>query len=81
MPVVTDLTQLQLFMDFVEKTAHRECPGGLKGCALNGESDMRCRLGPKYFLDKHAVTTDRTSQQTTPSFFLFVNLLFFVVIN
>lgn len=58
LPVLADLTQLQLFMDFIEKSAHRECPGGLKGCAVNGENDMRCRAGPKYFLDKNALTND-----------------------
>ncbi len=56
LPVVTDITQLTLFMDFIEKSANRECPGGLYGCAVNADSDMRCRAGAKYFLDKNALT-------------------------
>jgi hypothetical protein len=55
-PVAADIAQLTLFMDFVEKTANRECPGGLYGCAVNANSDMRCRAGAKYFLDKNALT-------------------------
>ncbi|CAF3769194.1 unnamed protein product [Rotaria sordida] len=43
-PVVTDIAQLTLFMDFIEKSANRECPGGLYGCAVNADSDMRCRV-------------------------------------
>lgn len=56
MPVIADITQLTLFMDFIEKSANRECPGGLYGCAVNGETDMRCRIGAKYFLDKNTLT-------------------------
>ncbi|CAF4301939.1 unnamed protein product [Rotaria sp. Silwood2] len=43
-------------MDFIEKSANRECPGGLYGCAVNADSDMRCRAGAKYFLDKNTLT-------------------------
>ncbi|CAF3316091.1 unnamed protein product [Rotaria sp. Silwood2] len=54
--IVTDIAQLTLFMDFIEKSANRECPGGLYGCAVNADSDMRCRAGAKYFLDKNTLT-------------------------
>lgn len=75
-PVITEIAQLTLFMDFVEKLANRECPGGLHGCAVNGHSDMRCRLGAKYFIDKNAVTDNGgVSSLTINSITFFVILL------
>jgi hypothetical protein len=49
-------------MDYIEKSANRECPGGLYGCAINADSDMRCRVGAKYFLDKNALTDQAIMQ-------------------
>lgn len=72
-PIKTDITQLTLFMDFIEKSANRECPGGLYGCAVNGNSDMRCRAGAKYFLDKNALTTDQAIKRQ-----ISLNILFFI---
>lgn len=63
-------------MDFVEKSANRECPGGLYGCAVNGESDMRCRIGAKYFLDKNTLT-DRGILTRTGS----IHLIYFLLID
>jgi hypothetical protein len=54
-PVLTDMAQLTLFMNFIEKSANRECPGGLYGCLINDDSDIRCRLGAKYFLDRNSL--------------------------
>ncbi|CAF1101075.1 unnamed protein product [Adineta ricciae] len=66
-PVAEDIAQLTLFMDFIEKTAIRECPGGLYGCAVNANRDMRCRAGVRYFLDKNAFT-DRAAISHVSSF-------------
>ena len=76
-PVISDLTQLTYFMNFIEKSANRECPGGLYGCAINGESDLRCRAGAKYFLDKNALT-DQAIKRTYTSLTIFSILFFFV---
>lgn len=74
LPVAEDIAQLTIFMDFIEKTAIRECPGGLHGCAVNGNRDMRCRAGVRYFLDKNAFT-DRAVLSHFPSF----NVLFVAI--
>ena len=74
-PVMGEIAQLTLFMDFVEKSANRECPGGLYGCAVNGNSDMRCRAGAKYFLDRNALI-DKGHQLTRPSMILLLFFLF-----
>jgi hypothetical protein len=68
-------------MDFIEKSANRECPGGLYGCAVNAESDMRCRVGPKYFLDKNALTDRAIIQQTSPIVVLIIFLCFTIQSN
>ncbi len=78
-PVVSDITQLNLFMDFIEKSANRECPGGLYGCAVNANSDMRCRVGAKYFLDKNAFT-DRAIVQSRTSSIVFFIFFFYLII-
>ena len=58
-------------MDFIEKTATRECPGGLYGCAINSDNDMRCRAGAKYFLDRNALT-DAMSRIHSSMIFVFI---------
>lgn len=69
------MTQLTLFMDFIEKSANRECPGGLYGCGVNGNTDMRCRVGAKYFINKNAFLTDHAHSRTlSPIIFLSVFL-------
>ncbi|CAF0795422.1 unnamed protein product [Didymodactylos carnosus] len=42
--VKEDVDQLTTFMDYIEKSANRECPGGLFGCDINMH-DVRCRIG------------------------------------
>jgi hypothetical protein len=59
-------------LDFIEKSANRECPGGLYGCAVNGDSDMRCRAGVKYFLDKNTLADQAIIQQISPITVLFI---------
>jgi hypothetical protein len=59
-------------MDYIEKSANRECPGGLYGCAINADSDMRCRVGAKYFLDKNALTDQAIMQHISPIIVLFI---------
>lgn len=76
LPVVADITQLTLFMDFIEKSANRECPGGLYGCAVNAESDMRCRVGVTYFLDKSALV-DRAALRARSTTLLLLFLLIY----
>jgi hypothetical protein len=67
-------------MDFIEKSANRECPGGLYGCAINADSDMRCRAGAKYFLDKNALTDQAIMQQISPIIVLFILFSFLYLI-
>ncbi|CAF0816726.1 unnamed protein product [Adineta steineri] len=76
--VATDIAQLTLFMDFIEKTANRECPGGLYGCAVNANSDMRCRAGAKYFLDKNALTDQAIIRQRSSLTLLIIFLCLFI---
>jgi hypothetical protein len=66
-------------MDFIEKSANRECPGGLYGCAINADSDMRCRVGAKYFLDKNAMT-DRAIERQRISLTVCFIFLFCLII-
>jgi len=65
-------------MDFIEKSANRECPGGLYGCAVNGNSDMRCRAGAKYFLDKNALTDQAIKRQISSIIVLFIFFCFII---
>ena len=67
-------------MDYIEKSANRECPGGLYGCAINGDSDMRCRAGAKYFLDKNALT-DQAAGRQAKSFILASALLIYWLVQ
>lgn len=78
-PVRNDITQLTIFMDFIEKSANRECPGGLYGCAVNGNSDMRCRAGAKYFLDKNAFATDQSIKREMSSSLLIILIICFLI--
>ena len=68
-------------MDFIEKTANRECPGGLYGCAVNTDNDMRCRAGAKYFLDKNAFTDQAITRQQSPFTVLFIFFCFIIRSN
>jgi len=77
-PVAADVVQLTLFMNFIEKTANRECPGGLYGCAVNADRDMRCRAGVKYFLDKNALTDQAIIRQLSSITILFILFCFII---
>lgn len=81
LPVAGDIAQLTFFMDFIEKSANRECPGGLYGCAVNGHSDMRCRVGAKYFLDKNALTDKTMKCQLSRITVVFIFCCLFLRIN
>ncbi|CAM4759580.1 unnamed protein product [Rotaria magnacalcarata] len=79
--IVSEVGQLTLFMDFIEKSANRECPGGLYGCAVNAHSDMRCRAGAKYFLDKNAFTDCALLCQPSSITGVFVFFCFIILSN
>jgi hypothetical protein len=65
-------------MDYIEKSANRECPGGLYGCAVNGNRDIRCRAGAKYFLDKNALTDQGIKRQISSIIVLFIFFCFII---
>ena len=68
-------------MNFIEKSANRECPGGLYGCAVNGDSDMRCRAGAKYFLNKNALIDQAIRRQLSYITVMFVFILVIIQSN
>ena len=65
-PVASDVAQLTVFLDYIEKSANRECPGGLFGCA-NGKFDNkpRCIDRISFFLEKNALTNQTITTQTS----------------
>ncbi|CAF4488653.1 unnamed protein product [Rotaria socialis] len=64
--IVNEIDQLTLFLDFIEKSANRECPGGLYGCGVNAHSDMRCRAGAKY----QSMNNNKSSSNDWQSYYL-----------
>jgi hypothetical protein len=45
-----------VFLDYIEKSANRECPGGLFGCTDKTTNDTRCEDRISYFLEKNALS-------------------------
>jgi hypothetical protein len=52
-PVATDMSQLTVFLDYVEKAGNRECPGGLTGCIIPFSEDKSCIDRVSYFLEQN----------------------------
>lgn len=52
-PVASDVAQMNIFLDYLEKSANRQCPGGLFGCKDN--LNIECQDRISYFLEKHAL--------------------------
>ncbi|CAF1295785.1 unnamed protein product [Adineta ricciae] len=59
-PVAADVAQLNVFLDYIEKSANRECPGGLYGCADKSTNDTHCQDRISYFLEKNALANHTT---------------------
>ncbi|CAF1042661.1 unnamed protein product [Adineta steineri] len=74
--VAADFAQLTVFLDYIEKSANRECPGGLYGCTDKSDNDTRCQDRVSYFLEKNALS-NQTIILKGSSFKLF--FVFFIV--
>jgi hypothetical protein len=61
--IAVDIEQLTVFLDYVEKLANRECPGGLAGCAQSNSHDRSCLDRISYFLEKNARTNHARCRQ------------------
>ena len=59
-PVAADVAQLNVFLDYIEKSANRECPGGLYGCTGKSTNDTHCQDRVSYFLEKNALANHTT---------------------
>ncbi len=55
-PVAADVAQMSVFLDYIEKSANRECPGGLYGCTDRSANDSHCQDRISYFLEKNALS-------------------------
>jgi hypothetical protein len=73
---------MTVFLDYIEKSANRECPGGLFGCTDKSTNDTRCQDRISYFLEKNALSNRTTIMQVSPlTLFCIVFILSFVQIK
>ena len=81
--VAADVAQLTVFLDYIEKSANRECPGGLFGCTDKLDNDTRCQDKISFFLEKNALANQAIMIQTSPLmlFFIFFILSFVQIRN
>lgn len=75
--VTSDVAQLNVFLDYIEKSANRECPGGLYGCMDRSDDDDACHDKISFFLEKNAITNNTTMKQVSPVMF---SLMFFILL-
>lgn len=52
--VAAEVTQLSVFLEYIEKAANRECPGGLQGCTIPFSNGSSCIDRVAYFLEQNA---------------------------
>lgn len=70
---------MTVFLDYIEKSANRECPGGLYGCIDKSTNDIDCQDRIGYFLEKNALSNQ--SNNTRISSIIFIFLLSFIQIS
>ncbi|CAF3054207.1 unnamed protein product [Rotaria sp. Silwood2] len=75
-PVAGDVAQLTVFLDYIEKSANRECPGGLFGCTEKSNDDSRCQDKISFFLEKNALANETTMIQISRLTLHFVTTVF-----
>jgi len=64
---------MTVFLDYIEKSANRECPGGLYGCTDKSDDNTPCPDRISYFLEKNALynQTIRIHISSITLFFIF----------
>lgn len=74
-PVAADVAQMTVFLDYIEKSANRECPGGLFGCTEKSSNDTRCQDRISYFLDKNYLSNQSWRTESFPAMIIFIFIL------
>jgi hypothetical protein len=64
---------MTVFLDYIEKSANRECPGGLYGCTdKSDDSNTRCQDRISYFLEKNALSNQTMRRKLSPITLFFI---------
>jgi hypothetical protein len=63
---------MTVFLDYIEKSANRECPGGLFGCQDKSANDTHCQDRISYFLEKNFLSNQAIQTKTSPITIIFV---------
>jgi hypothetical protein len=63
---------MTVFLDYIEKSANRECPGGLFGCTDKSDNDPRCQDRISYFLEKNALSNQTIRKKISLKILLFI---------
>jgi hypothetical protein len=68
---------MSVFLDYIEKSANRECPGGLYGCTDKSDDNTPCQDRISYFLEKNALY-NRTiiTKHISPIILFFIFFIF-----
>ena len=74
-PVAADVAQMTVFLDYIEKSANRECPGGLFGCTDRSSNDTRCRDRISYFLEKNYSSNQAIARKISPITIVLVSII------
>lgn len=74
-PVAADVAQMTVFLDYIEKSANRECPGGLFGCTDKSSNDTRCQDRISYFLDKNYLSNQSRRRTASSAIVIFIFIL------
>ncbi len=74
---------MTVFLDYIEKSANRECPGGLYGCTDKSDDDTPCQDRISYFLEKNALSNQTiiTKMSSITLFYIFFILSFAQIEN
>lgn len=78
--VAAEITQLTVFLDYIEKSANRECPGGLAGCVIPGSNNTSCIDRVAYFLEKNDMA-NRADNQRAFRLHLLLTVFAFLIIR
>lgn len=63
---------MNVFLDYIEKSANRECPGGLFGCTDKFNMDIHCQDRISFFLEKNALANQTIMMQWSLSTLFFM---------
>ena len=74
--MTNELHQMLIFVDYVQKSANRQCPGGVAGCVGDGRSnDTTCVDPLSYFLEQNLRVNHASSIGSNIFLLLFVLLI------